>query len=848
MISIEAVNLHVKGLVQGVGFRPFVYREAKKRRITGWVLNAIDGVHIHAEGDGDELDRFTLAVADEAPVAAHVSEVNIEECPVEGFEDFEIRFSDASESEQSTLVSPDIATCAECEAELFDPENRRYRYPFINCTNCGPRFTIVDHLPYDRKATSMATFEMCPECAAEYADPADRRFHAQPDACFECGPSLSFRVLREGACDGITCDRVTRDGGSCDGAERDGVVCDEVMGDGVTCGGDTCGGVDVSLGKTTWGGSRETSDAIISLTVAMLRAGKIVAIKGLGGFHLACDADNPAAVAALRQRKHRDGKAFAVMVASADDAKSVCLVSDEEQNHLESARRPIVLLRKKKNAEIGAGVADGLTELGIMLPSTPLQLLIMHDFAKAGGRMLVMTSGNLHDEPIVIDDEAAVAKLGSIADAMVGNNRPILSRFDDSVVRLIHAGKAGEFLQVIRRARGFAPSPIVVPGKEGPAGPVVLATGPEQKSTLTLLEGCRAFVSQHIGDLEDADTYDAWLEAKNRTERLFGAKPAVIAADMHPSYLSTQWTDGQDLPVTKVQHHHAHVVAVLAENGIENAACGISFDGTGFGVDGAVWGGEVLLSNQADYERFANFVYLPMPGGAAAIKNPLRMAYGMLWAFDLLEHEGARGVLERLGDAADMLGQMIEKEVNTPQTSSVGRLFDAVSALLGVCVSPSYQGEGAVLLEAAAATAEGDLGEREAAQQRYAVDVIKNTASGKSTAHDTSVVLFDAAPTIRAILDDMVGGVPVNEIAYRFHEAMVGVIVQSATLVDAVYGIKTVALSGGVFMNRFLMEHAVEELYERGFVVAVSRELPPNDGSVSFGQAVVVWRREIQGV
>ncbi len=813
MISIEALNLHVKGLVQGVGFRPFVYREAKKYGLTGWVLNAIDGVHVHAEGDGDKLDRFTLAVADEAPSAAHVSEVNIEECPVEGFEGFEIRFSDASESEQSTLVSPDIATCAECEAELFDPENRRYRYPFINCTNCGPRFTIVDHLPYDRKATSMATFEMCPECAAEYADPADRRFHAQPDACFECGPSLSFRVLREGACDGVACD-----------------------------------GIDMSLGKTTWGVSRETSDAIIAVTVAMLRAGKIVAIKGLGGFHLACDADNPAAVATLRKRKHRDGKAFAVMMTSAEDAKGVCSVSGEEQNHLESARRPIVLLRKKKDAAIGAGVADGLTELGIMLPSTPLQLLVMHDFAEAGGRMLVMTSGNLHDEPIVIDDEAAVVKLGSIADAMVGNNRPILSRFDDSVLRLIHAGKAGEFLQVIRRARGFAPSPIVLPGKEGPVGPVVLAAGPEQKSTLTLLEGHRAFVSQHIGDLEDADTYDAWFEAKRRTESLFGAKPAVVAADMHPSYLSTQWADGQDLPVAKVQHHHAHVVAVLAENGIEDAVCGISFDGTGFGADGAVWGGEVLLSNQTDYERFANFVYLPMPGGAAAIKSPLRMAYGMLWAFDLLDHEAARGVLERLGDAADMLGQMIEKGVNTPQTSSVGRLFDAVSALLGVCVSPSYQGEGAVLLEAAAATAEGDPNERDAAQQRYAVDVIKNTASEKSTAHDTSVVLFDAAPTIRAVLDDMVAGVPVNEIAYRFHEAMVGVVVQSAILVDAVYGIKTVALSGGVFMNRFLMEHAVEELYERGFVVAVSRELPPNDGSVSFGQAVVVWRREIQGV
>ena len=802
MISTEALNLHVKGLVQGVGFRPFVYRMALRHHVAGWVLNAIDGVHVHAEGDGGDLDRFALALADDAPEAARVAEVSIEECPVEGFEGFEIRFSEDEPAELVTLVSPDIATCGECERELFDPENRRYRYPFINCTNCGPRFTIIRSLPYDRNATSMEPFEMCADCAREYGDPADRRFHAQPDACFECGPSLSFQRL------GFS------------GPEE----------------------VDSKTCEVRWGVSREASDEILAETVSLLASGGIVAVKGLGGFHLACDADNAEAVARLRERKRRDGKAFAVMVPDVDAARCVCLVDDEEAAQLRSPQRPIVLLRKRPGASIGRGVADRLSELGVMLPSTPVQMLLMRDFVEAGGRMLVMTSGNLHDEPIVVDDEAAAVKFSGIADAILGNNRAILSRYDDSVLRVVNAGAAGKFVQMVRRARGFAPAPIAVGTGEG--APTVFAAGPEQKNTFAYLRDGRAFVSQHVGDLEDGDVFDAWVEARRRMSELFRLEETVVAADMHPGYLSTQWAESRGVRVEKVQHHHAHIVSVMAENGLEEAVCGIAFDGTGYGVDGAVWGGEVLLSNRGDFERFANFSYVPMPGGAAAVRNPLRMAYGVLWDCDLLEHPGAAGVLERLGDDAVLLGQMIEKGINTPYTSSVGRLFDAASALLGVCVAPSYQGEGAVLLEAAIADEDETGCDDEECLGRYAVGIVKNTASESSTARDTSVVLLDARPVFEAMLDDVAAGVATGTIARRFHKAVVGAVVQSAQLVKAVYGIDTVVLAGGVFMNRYLVEHVVEELFALGFVVAVGRDLPPNDGAVSLGQAVVVLSRE----
>ena len=808
----EALRIHVSGIVQGVGFRPFVYREAKRHLITGWVLNAADGVTIHAEGESHLLDEFVIALSEEAPAAAQVSEIEMREVPLEGFDAFEIRFSDEAQVDRTTLVSPDLATCADCVRELFDPANRRYRYPFINCTNCGPRFTITAKLPYDRANTSMSAFEMCDACAAEYADPADRRFHAQPDACFECGPHVWLDERGAGEDAGV-----------------DGLV---------------------------WGMMREESDAIFARAVEVLRAGGVVAVKGLGGYHLACDADNAGAVATLRGRKHRFGKPFAVMMRDVGAVRDVCEVSPEEAAVLEGAQRPIVLLRLRADARLAHGVADNLSELGVMLPYTPVQHLLMHDFAAAGGRMLVMTSGNLHDEPIVIDDAEAREKLTRIADAVLGNDRPILARYDDSVVRVLNAGEAGAAIQVVRRARGLAPVPLKVPlaadgAESSPAA--ILAVGPEQKNTFCLTRpdgagGAEAFVSQHIGDMENAETYDAWLDALARYKELFEIEPTALACDMHPEYLPTKWAheqaerSGGALPLTEVQHHHAHIVSAMAEHGIAGPVCGFAFDGTGYGADGAIWGGEVLLANQGDYERFANFAYVPMPGGAAAVKHPLRMAYGVLTAFDLLDHPGARDALEALGDVADLCERMIDAGINTPHTSSVGRLFDAAAALLGVCTVPLYEGEAAILLEAsmsAAVSGEGAAGDAATDGRAYEISVTKNVATPESTAHDTSVVLLDAAPAFEALLDDRAAGVPVSVIARRFHDAFVRAIVDAAELVRGIYDIGTVVLSGGVFMNRYLAEHALGALARRGFTVVVNRDLPPNDGCVSFGQAVV---------
>ena len=826
---IDAVDIHVKGIVQGVGFRPFVYRMAKKYLINGWVLNAADGVYIHAEGESKLVDEFIMELSDNPPAASRVEEIDIKEVPLEDFDSFEIRFSDDDAVEETTLVSPELATCEDCVRELFNPNDRRYRYPFINCTNCGPRFTIIDHLPYDRVATSMAAFPMCEKCAAEYADPLDRRFHAQPDACFECGPSVTWSV----------------------GTDDDKLV-----------------------GKT-----REESDAIFAAAVEMLMEGKILAVKGLGGFHLVCDANNAAAVAELRRRKRRDGKAFAVMAPAVAAVRALCFVSEEEEAVLTGASRPIVLLRKRPDGAIGAGVADRLSELGVMVPYTPVQHLLMHDFAEAWEAahpeeaaaacapgtpvpLLVMTSGNVHDEPICIADEEAREKLASIADAFLGNNRPILTRFDDSVVRLIQVDevdeKPGYAIQFLRRARGYAPVPVSVAAEgAAPAEGVIFAAGPEQKNTFTLLRGTDGFVSQHIGDVENAETYDAWLATKDRFESLFEMEPAAVACDLHPEYLTSKWAHHQGLPVTEVQHHHAHIVSVMAEHGLTDAVCGIAFDGTGYGVDGAIWGGEVLLANRSNFERFANFAYVPMPGGAAAIKHPLRMAYGVLWAYDLLEHPAAAAALAPLGDEAEVCDTMIERGLNTPMTSSVGRLFDAASALLGICTEPSYEGEGAILLEAAmetagadepgAAAAEGAAGvvpdDDLAARERYAVTAEKNTATETSTAEDTSVILLDAEATFHALLDDLEAGVPVSVIGRRFHDAMVSAIVMSAELVRALYGIATVALSGGVFMNRYLTEHVLADLAAAGFTAAINRDLPPNDGCISLGQAVVCSAR-----
>ena len=839
-----ALRIQVNGIVQGVGFRPFVYRTAKRFLVNGWVLNAADGVFIHAEGEEQLVDQFVLELSENAPAAAQVKTIEMTEVPLEGFESFEIRFSDESAVTETTLVSPDLATCDDCLAELFNPKNRRYRYPFINCTNCGPRFTIIESLPYDRPRTSMKEFTMCDACQHEYDHPENRRFHAQPDACFECGPHISwYEPQQETADAGIT--------RSAAAALMSGAGSPDYTGTRSTFGNamkmrvvapenSERDDVTIPAGEVVWGNTLEVSDAILARGVDLLRAGKILAVKGLGGFHLVCDACNEQSLAELRRRKRREGKGFAVMVADVDAARDWAYVSDEEAQLLQSPARPIVLLRKRADVAYPVGLADKLPELGIMLPTTPLQHLLVRDF----GGMLVMTSGNLHDEPIQTDDEEAYTALASVADAFIGNDRAIRSRYDDSVVRLACLDNGLTFIQFIRRARGYAPQALPV---ENPEGLSLFATGPEQKNTFTLVRGSEAFVSQHIGDMENAETSDAWLEAKRTYEQLFEVEPSLVASDMHPEYLTSKWAQGQDLPVEQVQHHHAHVAAVMGENNLHDAVCGIAFDGTGYGPDGAIWGGEVLLANRQTYERFANFAYVPMPGGAAAIKHPLRMAYGVLWQYDLLEHPAAQDVIAALGEAAPVYEQMIEQGLNTPMTSSVGRLFDAASAILGVCTEPTYEGEGAILLEAAIEPADTQQQTpAESEGETYRLGVMKNIATHDSTALDTSVVLLDAAPVFEALLDDKAAGVPVPVIARKFHDAFVDGIVQAAQLVDMMYGISLVTLSGGVFMNRYVLEHAASRLANGGFSVAVNRDLPPNDASVSFGQAVVALARNTQ--
>ena len=569
-------------------------------------------------------------------------------------------------------------------------------------------------------------------------------------------------------------------------------------------------------------------------------------------------------------------------------------VTPEEEKALSDPSRPIVLLKKRPGVALAAGLADKLPELGVMLPATPVQLLLLHDFARALEQMgapeppmLVMTSGNIHDEPIVTDDAEARGKLGGIACAVLGNDRAILSRYDDSVVRIISAGSAGAAVQMIRRARGFAPVPLklvrvsanpeaaadaspdtVADSKTTTAActedasetagpdaeavtPALFAAGSEQKSTFAFVRGSDAFVSQHVGDLENAEAFDAWLDAKSRFEKLFELRATRLACDAHPEYLASKWAREQarklDIPLVEVQHHHAHIASVIGENGLSGAVCGIAFDGTGFGADGSIWGGEVLLANAQAYERFANFAYVPMPGGAACVKNPLRMAYGVLWEFDLLEHPAAKRVLDALGEQADLCDQMIERGLNTPMTSSVGRLFDAASAILGICEHPTYESEAAVLLEAAlgpVASPDGGSTDEAGVNSRYSIAITKNTATPKSTAQDTSVLLFDAAPTFKALLDDMQAGIPAATIARRFHSAFVEAIVNAAKLAYSVYGVSTVALSGGVFMNRFIIEHALAALQDEGFTVAVNRELPPNDGCISYGQAVIACAQD----
>ena len=883
------VHIHVTGIVQGVGMRPFVYREAMAHGICGWVLNAGDGVHIEAHASVEALDGFVAALSEHAPAAARVEHVAVADLESDAWDaDDEQVFRIVASQDQTahtTLVSPDIATCDDCLRELFDPADRRFHYPFINCTNCGPRFTIIRSLPYDRAATSMDCFPMCPECAAEYGDPLDRRFHAQPDACFECGPHITWREAAG--------DMELEDSGA----------------------------------TPAVGSTREASDAIIERCVELLANGSIVAIKGLGGFHLACDASNEQAVAELRRRKRRSNKPLAVMVRSLADTERLCHVNDAERGLLAGSIRPIVLLRRRAVCESGGSpdalilapsVAHDLPELGVMLPYTPLQHLLLAAAEARGAHALVMTSGNLSEEPIETDDALAWEHLvaAGIADALLGNNRAILSRYDDSVVRVVDGTG-----MPVRRARGYAPQPLPLPALDGTA-PCVLACGPQQKATLALTREdadghVACFVSQHIGDVENGATFDAWSAARARLENLFDLSPAALACDMHPSYLSSQWAREQarehNLPLIEVQHHHAHIASVMAEAIVagrlapDARVLGIAFDGTGAGTDGTIWGGEVLVAGLADFERAAHLRAWALPGGAVSVRDARRNAFALLSELGLLEHPGAARLLDGLDEQTrSVTATMIERGINSPRTSSMGRLFDAAAAILGICGKATYEGEPAIELEAGAGRAlDGEISHFAGNQVgvsasvspsldslfRYvlitnplfgifASDLAKKGSTDtlfaasvpdtgpKSTHLESSQTTFttqshskeyeseltvqttsnnplvlDQKPLFKALLGGIEAGISVNRLALDFHIAIARSSARIAREICAREDVDTVALSGGVFMNRLLLQLLTRKLKDAGLTVLIPQTVPVNDGCIAYGQAAIARAR-----
>lgn len=815
------VHIHVTGIVQGVGMRPFVYREAMAHGICGWVLNAGDGVHIEAHACAESVDGFVAALSEHAPAAARVERVDIADLKPGGWsaadeQGFRIVASQ-DQTAHTTLVSPDIATCDDCLRELFNPADRRYHYPFINCTNCGPRFTIIRSLPYDRAATSMDRFPMCPECAAEYANPLDRRFHAQPDACFDCGPHIMWREASVG---------------------------------------DEPGEAAAPLAVGT---TRETSDAIIDRCVELLAVGGIVAIKGLGGFHLSCDASNEQAVAELRLRKRRSNKPLAVMVRGLADVERLCHVSDVERGLLAGSIRPIVLLRRRAVCESGdspnalalaPSVAHDLPELGVMLPYTPLQHLLLAAAEARGVHALVMTSGNLSEEPIETDDDLVWKHLVAtgIADALLGNDRAILSRYDDSVVRVVDGA-----VMPVRRARGYAPQPLPLPALDG-APSCVLACGPQQKATIALTrEGTNGeatcFVSQHIGDVENGGTFDAWNAARTRLEDLFDLAPAALACDVHPSYLSSQWAREQarkrNLPLVEVQHHHAHIASVMAEAiaagqlTTDARVLGIAFDGTGAGTDGTIWGGEFLVASLGGFERAAHLRTWALPGGAASVRDARRNAFALLSELGLLEHPGAARLLDSLDEQTrSVTATMIERGINSPRTSSMGRLFDAAAAILGICDKATYEGEPAIELEAAAWRAFSS-------ESACPTGNMASFSVTESSRPDDFHVL-NSRPLFEALLEGIRTGVPAGKLALDFHVTIARASARIASEICVREDLDTVALSGGVFMNRLLLRLLTHELKDASLAVLVSHAVPVNDGCIAYGQAAIARARLAQ--
>jgi len=752
----------VSGLVQGVGFRPFAYATAAALALAGSVGNTAGGVVVEVEGDPEAVREYARRLRESAPPLAVVTGVEETELPVEGGTGFTIAAS-AGDGPARTLASPDVAICADCLRELRDPGDRRHRHPFITCTNCGPRFTIINRLPYDRAATTMAGFAMCAACRAEYEDPGDRRFHAQPIACPRCGPRL---------------DLVTADG-------------------------------TAAAGPDALAGARE-----------LLAAGRIVAVKGLGGYHLACDARDAGAVAELRRRKGRGGKPFAVMVADLDAARRLVTMSGDEQLLLTGTHRPIVLLARRDDTDAGlAGeVAPDNPDLGIMLPYTPLHVLLFGlPGDPPGPDALVMTSGNLAGEPIVTDDAEARTRLAPLADAWLRHDRGIRVPCDDSVSRHV----AGAELP-IRRSRGYAPLPLALPFDVAPT----LAAGADLKNTCALGSGRYAWVSQHIGDMDDVSTIEALGRTERHLEELTGVRPEILVADRHPGYRSGDWlrAHAAGRPVRLVQHHHAHIASVMAEHGLgpDEQVIGVAFDGTGFGDDGAVWGGEVLIADYKSYRRAAHLGYVPLAGGDASVLRPYRMALAHLRAAGVRWQPDLPAVAACPAAERDVLAHQLETGFGCVPTSSMGRLFDAVSSLAGVRHRADYEAEAAVVLEG--------LARRAGAGGRYAFG-LHEPAGGPMVA--------DPGPVVRAVAGEVRAGVPAAVVGARFHAGVTDLITTLARRCREQTGLDIVALGGGVFQNALLLESAAVALREHGFTVLRPRLLPPNDGGIALGQLVV---------
>ncbi len=777
---MKRLRIIVRGIVQGVGFRPFVYTLALRHNLRGSVINTSQGVVIEVEGE--ETSSFLVALRQEAPPLSRIDEIATEEIPVTGDEGF--RILDSVDEGLFTLISPDVAVCDDCIREMFDPSDRRYLYPFINCTNCGPRYTITRAVPYDRPNTTMAVFEQCLSCLREYHDPLDRRFHAQPNACPVCGPSVEFVAPEDGR------------------------------------------------------GAGTGRDPIAS-AIAALREGAIIAVKGLGGFHLCCDASNSGAVERLRERKRRVNKPFALMAPSLRSIGRFCHVSDDEARLLQGRTRPIVLFRKRDGGGLPGAVAPNNSFLGFMLPYVPLHhLLFHHPFSPRTGSVephfdaLVMTSGNLSEEPIVVGNTDALTRLSGIADAFLLHNRDIFMRVDDSVLQIspVDADPGGEQqrgLHFFRRARGYVPEPIMLPED----GPDVLGCGADIKNTFTITRGRYAIVSQHIGDMENVETLRFFEESLGNLEKVYRARPVAIAHDLHPRYLSTQWAlragAQRGLPCTGVQHHHAHIASVMAEEGIGGSVIGVAFDGTGYGTDGHIWGSEFMLCNGREFRRLAHFRPIPLPGGERAIRECWRTAVSYVRA--AAGHEETLAILEEAGLAATFgrerivnILKVLGQDRLSPLSSGAGRLFDAVSSLAGVCLENTFEGEAAIALESRIVhTGQPD-------------DVYPFVIIGGDP------VTVDFSPLILAVLEDRRRKVEPSVISRTFHNTLCKVITGVVLRLSEQHGLRKVALSGGVFQNAYLLGRTVHQLRSAGLSVHTHRYLPANDGCISLGQASIV--------